>query len=368
MILEDVLVGVVVVVLAKDAILLLLLIFNYRQATMGDDEFPMVSILIAARNEEASIQSCITSLTSQDYPRDKVEILVGNDNSSDETLAVLNELKQQEDSARLKVFDIKEQLLSQPGKQNTLALIGRHANGTVLLFTDADTVQRPTWIRTMVGVLAAGYDLVTGVTALREEKWIHRVQSVEWLQSIGMVKVLEDLGIHVTSIGNNMGMSAHVYEQVGGFEGIPESITEDYEMYRQALKAGFKSFHIFEASVLATSEPRPTFRETVVQRTRWMHGAMQLPFVMVVLLFLGSIQIPLLLALVIVNPLLGILGILISVLLHFAFIRFIAARLKYPLDWKSTLLFDFFQAAVNLNAFLNFIFRRSKTWKGRSYK
>ena len=327
----------------------------------------MVSILLAARDEAASIRSCIASLKAQDYPADKLEILVGNDNSSDDTLAILEELRDPQDTTSLRVFDVTDQLLSQPGKQNVLAVIGRHAKGTVLLFTDADTVQRPTWVRTMVRVLATGYDLVTGVTTLREEKWIHRVQSVEWLQSIGMVKVLEDLGIKVTSIGNNMGMSAQAYHQVGGFEGIPESITEDYEMYRQVLKAGFKSFHVFEGSVLATSEPRPTFRDTVVQRTRWMHGAMQLPIVMVALLLLGSIQIPLLVALVIVNPYVGIPFLLISVMLHFVFIRLIAARLQYRLDWKSTLLFDFFQAAVNLNAFFNFILRRGKTWKGRTY-
>src|SRR5687767_10374493 len=50
---------------------------------------PFVSVLIAARNEAANILGCLQSIESLDYPIDKLEILIGNDDSEDQTRTIV---------------------------------------------------------------------------------------------------------------------------------------------------------------------------------------------------------------------------------------------------------------------------------------
>ena len=56
-------------------------------------EFPLVSILVPARNEEVNIGQCVASLLKQDYPH--FEVLVLDDCSEDNTLAILKRLADQ---------------------------------------------------------------------------------------------------------------------------------------------------------------------------------------------------------------------------------------------------------------------------------
>jgi cellulose synthase/poly-beta-1,6-N-acetylglucosamine synthase-like glycosyltransferase len=53
-------------------------------------EYPFVSVLVPPRNEEQSIKICISSLLAQDYP--DFEVIVLNDNSTDDTASILEQL------------------------------------------------------------------------------------------------------------------------------------------------------------------------------------------------------------------------------------------------------------------------------------
>src|SRR5574343_664036 len=52
---------------------------------LGDEELPRISVLIAARNEEQNILRCLQSVAQLNYPSDKIQVLVGNDQSEDDT-------------------------------------------------------------------------------------------------------------------------------------------------------------------------------------------------------------------------------------------------------------------------------------------
>ena len=54
-------------------------------AQRSDRDYPQISILIAARNEEATILDCLQAITQLDYPSDAVEVLIGDDQSTDRT-------------------------------------------------------------------------------------------------------------------------------------------------------------------------------------------------------------------------------------------------------------------------------------------
>jgi cellulose synthase/poly-beta-1,6-N-acetylglucosamine synthase-like glycosyltransferase len=109
-------------------------------------EYPFVSILVAARNEEATIKRCILSLQALNFPQDKFEILIGNDASEDETASIVEELMNT--VPNLKLIHIHEKLGSAKAKANVLAHLVHEAKAELIFVTDADIQVKPDWILT----------------------------------------------------------------------------------------------------------------------------------------------------------------------------------------------------------------------------
>ena len=109
--------------------------FQEQQGDPGDTEgLPFLSVLIAAYNEEEVIEGKIRSVLSSDYPSDRLEILVGSDNSTDKTNEILYDLEKE--YPRLKVSVCFERT-GKPGVINQLA---QKAKGDILVITDANVM------------------------------------------------------------------------------------------------------------------------------------------------------------------------------------------------------------------------------------
>lgn len=109
--------------------------FQEQQGDPDDTEgLPFLSVLIAAYNEEEVIEEKIRSVLSSDYPSDRLEILVGSDNSTDKTNEILYDLEKE--YPRLKVSVCFERT-GKPGVINQLA---QKAKGDILVITDANVM------------------------------------------------------------------------------------------------------------------------------------------------------------------------------------------------------------------------------------
>jgi mycofactocin system glycosyltransferase len=97
---------------------------------------PSISIIIPVKNRPQDIKECLTSLSSLDYPKDKFEIIVVNDGSTDSTSKVIE------------TFGIKAIHLPQSiGASACRNLAAREANGDLLGFTDSDCVPHSHWLK-----------------------------------------------------------------------------------------------------------------------------------------------------------------------------------------------------------------------------
>jgi glycosyltransferase involved in cell wall biosynthesis len=120
-----------------------------RMLPAVDGRLPAVSIIIAARDEAAKIESALRSVLSVDYP--DFEVLVINDRSTDATSEILGRMAQS--NAHLRVIAIDELPAGWLGKNHALHVAANQARGELLLFTDADIVYEPTSLRRAVGYL-----------------------------------------------------------------------------------------------------------------------------------------------------------------------------------------------------------------------
>lgn len=86
---------------------------------------PRVSILVAARNEAAAIERCLHSLAQLNYPAELLEILIGDDASTDDTVAVVRRFIAGKPQFRL--LPVRDRLGTARGKSNALAHLCRAA-------------------------------------------------------------------------------------------------------------------------------------------------------------------------------------------------------------------------------------------------
>jgi cellulose synthase/poly-beta-1,6-N-acetylglucosamine synthase-like glycosyltransferase len=116
---------------------------------------PNVTVLIAAYNEESVIQATIENKLAQDYPRDKLEVLVVSDGSDDRTDAIIAGFADQ--GVRL--------LRQEPraGKTSALNLAVPCVSGEIIVFSDANSLYAPDALRQLVANFAdPGVGYVTG--------------------------------------------------------------------------------------------------------------------------------------------------------------------------------------------------------------
>jgi len=109
--------------------------------------FPLVSVIVPAKNESKKIRASLRSLLAQDYPN--FEVIVINDRSDDETGEIIDELAKHD--ARLKAIHITELPHGWLGKNHANQRGVQHASGEFLLFTDADILFAPQTISKTVG-------------------------------------------------------------------------------------------------------------------------------------------------------------------------------------------------------------------------
>lgn len=110
--------------------------FLKKEELFETNDLPHVSIIIPVKNRPKDIEECIISLISLDYPKERLEIIVVDDGSTDSTREVI------------KSFPIKAIHLSKSiGASACRNLAAKEAKGELLAFTDSDCVVHPHWLK-----------------------------------------------------------------------------------------------------------------------------------------------------------------------------------------------------------------------------
>lgn len=329
--------------------------------------YPFVSILVAARNEEKNIISCLTALSKINYPNDRVEILIGNDQSEDGTESLVREFIK--DKSNFRIINITSQLGLAKAKANVLAHLAKEAKGEFFFITDADIEVPKGWIQGLLKHSNNEIAIVSGVTVVEGKTLFAKLQGLDWLLAFGMVKTVSDLGIPVTAVGNNMMISREAYESVGGYENVPFSVTEDYELFKQVLKKGYKYKNLMSEEVLAISKPAENFNQLIKQRKRWMRGAVDLPKILVLCLFLKSIFLPFIIIALIMFPMWAALLWMGKILLQQIFMALVMRKIQL---WngllKYLILFEIYSGLLPVFMLFYYTLPTNVVWKGRVFK
>ncbi len=216
---------------------------------------PRVSVLVAAKDEEANIAACVRSFLAQDYP--DFELIVANDRSTDRTGAILHELER-EHPDRLRVVTISALRDGWFGKNNAMREGVAVSTGEWLCFADADCLQTS---RRTLGVAVRecqnqGTEFLSVLPVLITKSfWERIIQPV--CAGIMMLwfrpeKVNDPRCGEAYANGAFMLMQRRVYDALGGHEAVKTEINEDIHLARLAKRNGFRLQVIRNADLYTT--------------------------------------------------------------------------------------------------------------------
>ncbi|CAN5514806.1 hypothetical protein BH09BAC4_BH09BAC4_37140 [soil metagenome] len=342
-----------------------MLAIDQPAAHRSDRDYPQISILIAARNEEATILDCLQAITQLDYPSDAVEVLIGDDQSTDRTGSLVADYIA--DKPNFQLVSITDSQAGLMGKANVLAQLARVARGQFIFFTDADTKVTPEWLTEMNRQFTKPVGIVTGVTLPTGPKLFHKLQTIDWLYNLTLTHLMSSVGVPVTAMGNNMAVSRVAYEAVGGYESLPFSVVEDYTLFQAIVAKGYDFRNLLSEQVLAHTKPVDTFRAFLQQRKRWMRGAMCLPVWMVFSLYAQYLAVPLLLLLAWFSPVLAVGLYVVKLFIQTLVISFGLGRLRQTNLWPYALLFEIYQLIIGPLSVIYYFLPTPIDWKGRKY-
>lgn len=205
-----------------------------------DQSNPMVSVLVAARDEEQNIETCIRTMLDQDYP--SFEVIVCNDRSTDRTGEIVRKIAEQD--SRLRVVDITELPDGWMGKSHAMFKGIQQARGEYICMIDADC--RQTSRRTLSVAVRYMRDNSAGMLSIlpvleNHGFWESVIQPI--CGGIMMVwfkpdKVNNPAKRQAYANGAFIMMTRETYQAIGTHEAIKGVLMEDMQFARIAKDKG----------------------------------------------------------------------------------------------------------------------------------
>jgi chlorobactene glucosyltransferase len=215
--------------------------------------FPFVSVLIPARNEEKCIGACVQSLLDQDYPA--YEVIVLDDQSSDNTHAILEQIANSQ--PRMKLYSGSLPPEGFAGKNWACAQLAEYSQGDLLLFTDADTIYKPQALRLVVSAMQGEKaDLITGFPQQLVGSWGERllVPFFSWAM-LSFIPLWLAYRIRLpaltSAVGQIMLFQRQAYQKIGGHASLDSVFVDDLTLTRR-IKAAGRRWRVMKVSDLIT--------------------------------------------------------------------------------------------------------------------
>lgn len=233
-----------------------------RSPILTPSELPRVSLLIAAYNEEAVIEQRLQNALALDYPRDRLEIVVGSDGSDDGT----NDIVKRYAPEGVVLFDYEKRR----GKSAVLNASVPRLTGEIVVFSDANTIYDVQAIRRLVARLHdPEVGAVCGRLILTDSATGQNVDSLYWRYET-FLKRCE------SRVGTLLGANGAIYALPRKFYvPIPDNTIIDDFVIPLLAKLRHEFRVEYEPAAIAYEDTPPTIRAEFRRRSRIGAGGYQ---------------------------------------------------------------------------------------------
>jgi poly-beta-1,6-N-acetyl-D-glucosamine synthase len=251
--------------------LIVLFWIGWRQALQPkprSDKKPFISVLIPARNEEMIIHQVLQDLKQQDYPGEQVEIIVIDDHSEDQTFDSVEQWKTGNPAVSLSILSLNKT----SGKKAGITEGVKHAQGEIIMCTDADCRIPKQWLSGTVDLFTDRVHMVIGPVRLADtETLVGSCQQLEFMPLVAAGAATLSFGIPTMCNGANMAYRKQAFESVRGYEGNEGIASGDDEFLLRRILSHYPGGVVFtgQASVTVSAAPANSMGQFMQQRIRW---------------------------------------------------------------------------------------------------
>lgn len=236
------------------------------------DYYPFVTVMVPSHNEGIVIRKTAESLLSLDYPEDRYEIIIINDNSSDNSKEILEEVQKKYKGRNFTIINT-DSVTGGKGKSNALNLGFNQSRGEYIAIYDADNTPEPKALKYLVQTIEEDEKLGAVIGKFRcRNKNVNLLTafinietlSFQWMAQAGRWQLFN----LCTIPGTNFIIRKNLIEEMGGWD--TKAITEDTEISFRLYRMGYK-IKFMPLAVTWEQEPQ-TLKVWFRQRSRWAKG------------------------------------------------------------------------------------------------
>jgi cellulose synthase/poly-beta-1,6-N-acetylglucosamine synthase-like glycosyltransferase len=236
-------------------------------------ERPFVSVVIAARNEEENLPHLLTALVNQSYPQSLYEVIIADDESTDNTAAVIERFSSKWSCIKRMAVTGRQEAVSP--KKNALTQAITASKGEIIMLTDADCVVGKYWIESMLSYYRDDVDMVCGFSTPQTGSWktaslVHKYEYFDVVAMFSAAAGAINRGKYFSCTGQNLSYRRCAWDDVGGFEPIKHLVSgDDVNLMQLFRKAGKRICFACNYHSFAVTQPISGWNGLFNQRSRW---------------------------------------------------------------------------------------------------
>ncbi|MFC1887582.1 glycosyltransferase [Candidatus Cloacimonadota bacterium] len=250
------------------AIILVITLGMFFLNRKKSDQIGSFSIIIAARNEEKHIGDLLEILTQLEYPKDKYEIIIADDRSTDKTSEIVGEY--QKKNQNLKLIHIENEDPQLIGKKGALDKAIRISSYDRLVFTDGDCLPDKKWLQEINRYWTDEVDFWAGYSPLiLRDPFISLLKNLERASIFAVTAGTFGLHWGVTCTARNMGYRKSLFIKSNGYSGIGDIRSGDDDLLLQKMSCNVRKFSfLFGRGSIVRSWDRDAAKDQIELETR----------------------------------------------------------------------------------------------------
>lgn len=199
----------------------------------GSSSSSSVSIIIAAHNAAESLPTLLNALRLQSYPKDRMQIVIVDDRSTDRTTEVILD---HSDGLPIESIRIDSTPDGISPKKWALHLGIQHAKHDIMLLTDADCIPQIEWVAAMLRTFDRANDVVLGLAPLDAlHGFASRYAAFESRRTMALMTGAAGWRLPYMACGRSWGFMREAYDRSGGLEPVFSHLGGDDDLLLQQL-------------------------------------------------------------------------------------------------------------------------------------
>jgi poly-beta-1,6-N-acetyl-D-glucosamine synthase len=224
-----------------------------------------ISVIISLRNEADNISQLINSLSNQSLNNELFELILVNDNSSDDTCELINE-----NIAGIPNFRCLS-LINNQGKKYAIELGIKNAKGNLIVTTDADCIHNTEWLETIYQYYCLNKpNLIIGPVLMIGNNFFENFQRIDFMSLIASGAGSSDFGRPIMCNGANLAFEKEIFNELTDPMTFKEISGDDVFLMHKIKKAYPTKIKFLKSEkVIVYTKAQKDFKHFINQRIRW---------------------------------------------------------------------------------------------------